>query len=81
MFPPVAEVEKMRYLFLLAILGLMGCQGVIGPLEYRQPKRVDDPFLPIYEQQKNGRDQLPLPDETYLPGPNVGILPNNAFSK
>lgn len=71
----------MRYLLLLAILGLIGCQGVVGPLQYRQPKRVDDPLLPIYEQQKLGRDQLPLPDETYQAGPPTGVVPQGVFSR
>jgi hypothetical protein len=62
-------------------MGMVGCQGVVGPLQYRQPKRVDDPFLPIQEQQKLGRDQLALPIESYEAGPPTGMIPQNVFSR
>jgi hypothetical protein len=74
-------VDKIRFLVLLAILGLVGCQGVVGPFGYRQAKRVDDPILPIPEQQKLGRDQLALPVESYEAGPPTGIVPPGVFSK
>lgn len=71
----------MRKIILLGILFLTGCQGVVGPLQYRQPKRADDPLLPIYEQQKLGRDQFALPDTDYQSGPNPNILPGGVFSR
>jgi hypothetical protein len=43
---------------------LAGCQNVVGPFEHRDPIRVDDPLLPIPEQERRGRSELPLPDES-----------------
>lgn len=49
--------------------GLAGCANVRNPFQARSPQRVDDPRLPIAEQERRGRDQLPLPDSTWTSGP------------
>jgi hypothetical protein len=61
----------MRRLVILGTMLLAGCGNVIGPFAPRDPQRVDDPHLPIYEQQARGRDRLPLPDESPNVGPNT----------
>lgn len=63
----------MRWWLVIVVLWLAGCQSVVGPLKYRRPARVDDPSLPIPEQERLGRDRLSLPDETYLGGPPIGV--------
>ena len=62
----------MRRLFLLCLLLLAGCQNFRGPFAGRSPERVDDPSLPISEQERNGRDRLALPDESSTAGPRSG---------
>lgn len=62
----------MRYCLLLLLLGLTGCENIVGPWR-RTPARVDDPRLSISEQEKLGRQHLGLPDEAPLAGPNSGI--------
>lgn len=52
--------------------GLTGCQNVRGPFQPRPPVRVDDPRLPIAEQERLGRDRLALPDESTAIGPRSG---------
>ncbi len=74
-------MKKLRYLLLVAILAQLGCQGVVGPLQYRQPKRVDDPYLSIPEQQKLGRDQIGMPVQSWEAGPPTEIAPPGIFSK
>jgi hypothetical protein len=56
----------MRYLFLCGLLLLTGCES-FGP---HQAQRVDDPRLPITEQQRRARANLGTTDETYLSGPH-----------
>jgi hypothetical protein len=63
----------MRRLFLLSVLLLAGCQGTLGPFAQRKPERVDDPYLPISEQQRRGRDRYALPDDTGTAGPTSGV--------
>lgn len=70
----------MRGVLLLAVVMMLsGCQGVVGPFQRKpaptQP-RVDDPRLPISEQERRGRDQLALPQwsPNLLPG-TYGELP------
>jgi hypothetical protein len=65
----------MRKLILLGVLFLMGCQNVVGPFGYRKPLRVDDPNLPIDEQEKRGRDRLAYPDITSQTDPGQEVLP------
>jgi hypothetical protein len=69
----------MRRLFLLGVLLLVGCRSTVGPFAHRTPERVDDPRLPIAEQERRGRDRLALPEpsaevapRTYaeFPGPH-----------
>ena len=67
----------MRHLLLCGLLVLAGCQNVVGPLG-REPVRVDDPRLPIPEQERRGRAYLSLPNENYLAGPQ--ILPTHPDS-
>jgi hypothetical protein len=62
----------MRRLLLCSLLVLAGCQNTLGPFQSRPGGRVDDPRLPIAEQQSRGRASLGLPDETYLSGPQSG---------
>ena len=33
-----------------------------GPFAHRTPERVDDPRLPIPEQERRGRDRYALPE-------------------
>ena len=64
-------------LFLVVVCVLAGCQGVQGPFERRPTTaRVDDPRLPIGEQERRGRDRLALPEwnPNLLPG-TYGELP------
>ena len=67
----------MRKLILLGLLFLAGCQNTVGPFGYRRPLRVDDPNLPIEEQERRGRDRLALPDITSEKDPGVEILPRS----
>jgi hypothetical protein len=60
----------MRRLFACSLLLLAGCQNVVGPLR-QDPTRVDDPRLPVAEQQRRGRAYLSLPDQSYLSGPQA----------
>ena len=62
----------MRRLLILGILVLSGCQGIRGPFQPRPVERVDDPLLPISEQERRGRDRLALPDESRSVGPFSG---------
>jgi hypothetical protein len=61
--------EKMRRLMVVALVVLAGCRSVTGPFQQRKPERVDDPSLPIAEQERRGRDRLALPNTspTMLP--------------
>jgi hypothetical protein len=67
----------MRKLIPLGLLLLAGCQNIVGPLEHRQPLRVDDPRLPIPEQEQRGRDRLALPDASDHLAPRLYFLPPN----
>jgi hypothetical protein len=62
----------MRKLLLLSVLLLSGCQGVIGPFQPRDPGRIDDPRLPIAEQERRARDRIALPDDTSNIAPRSG---------
>ena len=63
----------MRRLFLIGALCLAGCHNLVGPFQHRQPERVDDPNLPISEQERRARDRLALPDESVSVGPHSGV--------
>jgi hypothetical protein len=54
----------MKRLLLGGVLVLAGCQNIVGPFQPRGPYRVDDPFLPISEQQRRGRDRYALPEDS-----------------
>ena len=62
----------MRKIFLLMIVCLAGCQNTIGPFSARAPARVDDPRLPISEQEALGRDRYAIPQESRSVGPPSG---------
>jgi len=53
----------MRRMILAATLTLAGCANLNGPFAARTPQRVDDPRLPIPEQEARGRDRLALPGD------------------
>jgi hypothetical protein len=48
-------------MILAAVLAAGGCSNVNGPFAARTPQRVDDPRLPIAEQEMRSRDRLALP--------------------
>lgn len=62
----------MRQLILIGALVLTGC-NLNGPFAPRTPQRVDDPHLPIYEQERRGRDRLSLPENAPNLTPRTGI--------
>lgn len=63
----------MRHLCVLGILlCLLGCQSLTGPFAPRAPARVDDPRLPISEQESRGRDRWAIPDQSKRVGPSSG---------
>ena len=69
----------MRHFLLVVGLLLVGCQGVNGPFARKaRPERVDDPSLKIYEQERLGRDQLALPQQSPLIGPRTYMEPPGA---
>jgi hypothetical protein len=60
----------MHRIILIGILCVAGCQNVLGPFAPRDPARVDDPRLPIAEQERRGRDRYALPEGSpYLAPP------------
>jgi hypothetical protein len=71
----------MRKLIVLGVLVLAGCQNVRGPLQPRPPLRVDDPRLPISEQQKLARERLALPEESPQIAPGGGAARPGTFSR
>jgi len=62
-------------LFLVAALVLTGCQNLVGPFQQRRPLRVDDPCVPVPEQERRGRDRLALPQDRTTVGPPTGLQP------
>jgi hypothetical protein len=60
-------------MILAVALGLAGCQSIVGPFQSRPPKRVDDPLLPISEQQRNGRDRLAIVEDQNALAPKAYI--------
>lgn len=70
----------MSRIIVLGLLILAGCQNVRGPFASRSPGRVDDPALPISEQERRGRDRLALPDPGWGVGPHEpAALPTTKF--
>jgi hypothetical protein len=61
-----------RLLILGTLLVLSGCHNVIGPLQPKKPERVDDPLLTIGEQERRGRANLALPNESAQVAPHSG---------
>lgn len=59
----------MRQLVLLGALVMTGC-NLFAP---RSAQRVDDPRLPIYEQERRGRDRLSLPENAPNLTPRTGL--------
>jgi hypothetical protein len=64
--PEWRKAEVMcRTLMLGTLMFLAGCQGVVGPRQrLAQPIPIDDPRLPIEEQQARGRQRLAFPEES-----------------
>jgi hypothetical protein len=65
---------KMRSLIVTGLLVLAGCQGVVGPIQRSQAPclpRVDDPRLPIAEQERRGRDRYALPEDSPSVAPPI----------
>jgi hypothetical protein len=67
----------MRKVLAIGLLVLAGCQNLVGPLEHRQPLRVDDPRFPVEEQERRSRDRLALPDAADRLAPRLYFLPPN----
>ncbi|MBV9124614.1 MAG: hypothetical protein JO112_14755 [Planctomycetes bacterium] len=63
----------MYRMLIVGALLLAGCQGTVGPFQHRQPQRVDDPNIPISEQQRRGRDRLALLVESAGVAPPSGL--------
>jgi hypothetical protein len=62
----------MRRLFLVGLLALAGCQGVVGPLQRRGINDpIDDPRLTSGEQHQRVRDRLPYPETSAATGPRT----------
>ena len=62
----------MRQLYLMTALLLTGC-NLQGPFAPRSPQRVDDPHLPIYQQEARGRDRLALPEQSADVAPRTQV--------
>lgn len=64
-----------RFICIALLLSLAaGCKNVTGPFANRRnPAKVDDPLLPIDEQQKRGRETLSLPEDSRTIAPNAGV--------
>jgi len=71
----------MRKLWMLGLLVLAGCQGVIGPFQSRKPERVDDPQYTISEQQRRGRDRLAIPAGDVGPQSGVELPPGYGVNR
>jgi hypothetical protein len=65
--------EKMRRLAVVVLLVLAGCCNLRGPFAHRQPLRIDDPRIPISEQERRARDRLAMPDPSPNVAPRTGI--------
>jgi hypothetical protein len=65
----------MKRLILGGVLVLAGCQNIAGPFQPRGPGRVDDPLLPIGEQQRRGRDRYALPEDSPNLAPPITARP------
>lgn len=64
----------MSRVLLLGALLLTGCCNVVGPMEhFRTYPRPDNPCLPIYEQEKRGRDQLAMPEMSSQVAPRTYV--------
>ena len=61
----------MRRILWIGLLSLAGCQSVTGPFQGRSGERVDDPGLPIVEQESRGRNRWAMPDESRRVGPTA----------
>jgi hypothetical protein len=61
----------MRRVILVGILLAAGCQSTVGPFGHRTPERVDDPAVPITEQERRGRDRLALPERSKTAVPST----------
>lgn len=64
-----------KYLLLLSVLTVAGCQSSSGGLLYRKPDRVDDPMYSIEEQKRRGRERLALAEESGTQPFRYGVNP------
>jgi hypothetical protein len=57
--------------FALGLLLLAGCESINirRPFQRQTPEKVDDPLLPVSEQQRRGRDRFAYPDESSTVAP------------
>src|SRR4051794_2396243 len=72
-YAPRKDTEKMHRFVLFCVVFLAGCQNLVGPFQARPPQRVDDPLLSIGEQQRRGRNDLALPEDTSALAPKIYI--------
>ena len=62
----------MHRLLLVGFLGMLGCQGVVGPAQrlcLTEP--IDAPYLSPQEQQQRRRDRLGAPEGNRAYGPRT----------
>jgi hypothetical protein len=73
------EVRMRRLLIVGVLLALVGCRNYVLPFQARAPKRVDDPCLDIPEQERRGRSELPLPQQSPRVAPSLQGGDPNTF--
>ena len=65
----------------MLLLMLSGCRNLVGPFQPKQPERVDDPLFSIPEQERRGRANLALPDESREVAPHSGAALPGTFGR
>lgn len=63
-------MRRCTVLVMLALLLSAGCESIRGPFQPKPKTRIDDPNLPIADQERRGRDRMGYPDKT-------SVLPND----
>jgi hypothetical protein len=71
----------MRRLLLLALLLSVGagCQNIRGPFQPPPEGRIDDPRLPISEQERRARDRWAQPVDSPAVGPSTQSAPSGLY--